>query len=217
MKNSFLKGMFEKRFFKSDLAIAMVFALLFAIFLNLSVFESRCDSLRNGVLRLHILANSDSEYDQSIKLKVRDRLLECSKNWFEQSDNKQQAIEIAEKHMPQLQAEAEAILAEENSKQQVKVSIGKAWFNTRKYDNFTLPAGEYDAVRVLLGNAQGKNWWCVMFPSMCIPAAENKHSLQEAVDGDAARIANEPENYEIRFKTIEICEKIINSLKNAKK
>ena len=109
---------------------------------------------------------------------------------------------------------AQKVLKESGKTAPVNISIGKAYFDTRKYENFTLPAGEYDAVKVLIGKAEGKNWWCVMFPSMCIPAAEKEHKLTEAVDKETAKIAEQAPKYQVRFKIVEWYEDFKNGLKN---
>lgn len=203
----------SKDFFKKDITIALICALIFTMVFALAGFDKKCDELRNKILRLHIIANSDSETDQAIKLKVRDRLLELSNGLYESIDNKQEAMELTNLHLEELTLAAEQTIKENGGNQTVNISIGKAYFNTRKYEDFTLPAGEYDAVRVLIGKAEGKNWWCIMFPSMCIPAAEAKHDLTEAVNQNAAEIAKNAPRYEMRFKAVEFYESLKQKVK----
>ena len=210
-----LKKIFNKEFFKKDFTLCLLAALLFTMIFSLAGFEQKCNDLKQNVLRLHIIANSDSEKDQAIKLKVRDALLKESDGLFETVGNKQDAIDLVDKNRDYLVKIAKNVLAEEGKKQPVSISIGKTYFDTRVYDNFTLPAGEYDAVRVLIGKAEGKNWWCVMFPAMCIPAAEKEHKLTEAVNEKSAKIAENAPRYEMRFKIIELYESLKNKLKTA--
>ncbi len=127
---------------------------------------------------------------------------------FEAADSKEQAIRMTEEHLTQLRREAEQVIREQGDRSAVAISVGKAYFGTREYDTFTLPAGEYDAVRVQIGAAEGKNWWCVMFPAMCVPAAGEQHTLNEAVDADSAEIAENAPKYQMRFKTVEWYEEL---------
>ena len=90
----------------------------------------------------------------------------------------------------------------------VKVEIGQSYFNTRTYDEVTLPAGQYDAVRILIGEGEGKNWWCVMFPPMCVPAASESEELSDVLSADQMEIVQNAECYEVKFKTLEIIEEI---------
>lgn len=210
-----LKKIFNKDFFKKDFTLCLLAALLFTMIFSLAGFEQKCNDLKQNVLRLHIIANSNSETDQAIKLKIRDELLKKSNGLFDSVGNKQDAIDLVNKNKDYLVEIAQKVLNDEGKTQPVSISVGKTYFETRVYDNFTLPAGEYDAVRVLIGKAEGKNWWCVMFPSMCIPAAEKEHKLTEAVDEKSAEIAENAPRYEMRFKIIELYESLKNKLKNA--
>lgn len=204
----FLKSIFRKDFFKRDIATAALGALIFSMIFSLAGFEAKCNELKNNILRLHIIANSDSEEDQSIKLEIRDKLLTASEGLFESAGNKEQAIKLVNENSDIFSDAAQTVLKEYGKNQSVSIDVGKAYFDTREYENFTLPAGEYDAVRVLIGKAEGKNWWCIMFPSMCIPAAENEHKLTEAVDRKSAEIAENAPHYEMRFKIVEWYEKL---------
>ena len=206
----FFKKLFSKRFFENDIAVAMVCAIIFTLFLTLAGFEVGCNELRGNVLRLHILANSNSDADQTIKLEVRDAVLTASEKVFEAAKSKEDALNLAKENVGLFKTAAEQKLKQLGVNQSVTVKVEKTYFNTREYENFTLPAGQYDAVRILLGKAEGKNWWCVMFPSMCIPAAADEHSLTEAVDEKSAEIAENAPKYEIRFKIVEWYESIIN-------
>ena len=207
-----IKRIFSKEFFKRDFSIALLAALLFSMIFSLASFEAKCQELRTNILRLHIIANSDSAEDQEIKLKIRDELLKTSNGLFESAGNKEQAIKTVTENISVFKDAAQKILKEYGKNQPVNLSIGKAYFNTRKYEKFTLPAGEYDAVRVLIGKAEGKNWWCVMFPSMCIPAAEKEHKQTHAVNEKSAEIAENAPRYEMRFKIIEWYEAVKNNL-----
>ena len=208
-----LKRIFSKEFFKRDFYICLLAGIIFSMIFSLAGFEAKCIDLKENVLRLHVIANSDSAEDQAIKLKIRDEILKKSDGLFETVGNKQDAIKKVNESKELLTKIAQEVLIKEGKTQPVSISVGTAYFDTRVYDNFTLPAGEYEAVRVLIGKAEGKNWWCVMFPSMCIPAAEKEHKLTEAVSEKSAEIAENAPRYEMRFKIIEWYEAVKNKLK----
>ncbi|MEG1886738.1 MAG: stage II sporulation protein R [Oscillospiraceae bacterium] len=191
-----------------DLRSAVAFGLVFTILLSFVRFDAQCQEIRENVLRLHVLANSDETYDQDLKLKVRDELLKVSDSCFSESITEQEALAAAKENLELLESTAKKVIREENFSYDVKVEIGKAHFDTRVYDNFTLPAGEYEAVRVLIGEAKGKNWWCVMFPPVCVPAAMPEHTIGEVLSEEQSEIVGNPSNYEIRFKTVEVFEKV---------
>lgn len=197
-----LKKIFKKEHFKKDMALAACAALIFSLFITLAGFDEKCNDLRDGVLRLHILANSDSKEDQALKLKVRDSILNVSNGLFENQNTKAEAIEVTQNNIDAFKQAAIKTVRENGYDYSVEISVGKAYFDTRVYDDFTLPAGEYDAVKVLLGKAKGKNWWCVMFPSICITSAQ-KQDLNKSVNTKSAEIAKNPKKYEVRFKVVE--------------
>lgn len=209
---NYLKIILNKSSFKKDLFKALAFSLAFTIFLSLSGFDAKCQTLRDNIFRLHIIANSDSKEDQAVKLKVRDEILKQTGNIFENAATKTDAIKLSNENIEKIRHIAEKTLQENGFEYGVTVSVGKAWFGTREYENFTLPAGYYDALKVKIGKAKGKNWWCVMFPAMCLPAATDYHKLSEAVDEKSADIAENSGKYEIRFKTVEIFESIRSKL-----
>lgn len=205
-----MKNIFTKKFFKKDIAVALCLSFILSICFSLAGFNSKCQNLRDNILRLHILANSNSSADQAIKIKVRDAILEKADWLYSKSKTKEDAICITKENISLLKNTAEEQIKQSNKNYNVKIEIGKSYFNTREYDDFTLPAGEYDAVKILIGKAEGKNWWCVMFPALCLPAAEKGHSLNEAVNSQSAQIAQNPTEYKIEFKIIEVFEKIRN-------
>lgn len=160
----------------------------------------RLDELRNSVLRLHILAESDSSRDQNLKLKVRDALLES--NIFGNADSLDSAEKIAQEKLSEIVDIAESTLLENGCNSPVTAEIADVVFDKRVYGDITMPAGEYRALRVKIGSAEGKNWWCVMYPPLCIPAAcdveENKQA-EEVFSENELDIMYHPEKYEVRF------------------
>ncbi len=185
---------------------SLEFALLISLFLILlaawwSPFAEAANSAQEDILRLHILANSDGEEDQRLKLLVRDRLLREGESWFAQSDSKEESEVILRDRLPEIAALAEEELRQNGSSQSVKVSLCRSDFSTRVYEDFTLPAGTYDALRIELGSGQGRNWWCILFPGLCIPAAG------EELPAELSLLQSQP-CYEPRFFLWEICQKI---------
>ncbi|MGN0474189.1 MAG: stage II sporulation protein R, partial [Acutalibacteraceae bacterium] len=153
------------------LEISLLIALVFGIVLSITSLNVECDDIRESVLRLHVLANSDDEADQNLKLKVRDRLLEVSNDIYSNAKTREDAIESTESNLALLQSEAQKVVIANGYNYPVSVELEDTYFTTRTYENITLPAGEYKALRVIIGEGAGHNWWCVMFPPLCISAA----------------------------------------------
>ena len=186
---------------KKRFELSIILGLIFSVLLSFTSFSAYCNEIENGVLRLHILANSDSAKDQELKLAVRDSILENSENIFESASNKEDALKNAKENLPKIIGTAKETIKEYGYDYSVSGEVEKCYFNTRVYDNFTLPAGYYDAVRIKIGSAKGKNWWCVLFPEVCISASANlKDTLS---DGSVEKIEN-PQNYKVKFKVVEI-------------
>ena len=166
------------------------------------------NEIRSETLRLHIIANSDSEADQELKLKVRDAVLSSTGELFAEVSGKTDAISVAEYSSDNIKAIAENVIKSEGYNYSVMVEVTEMWFETRSYDGFTLPAGDYDAVRIIIGEGEGKNWWCVMYPALCIPGAED---AIEKYESSADFILGD--KYEIRFVLIEWFEDLKRLLK----
>ena len=150
--------------------ISSLIALIFTVISALS-FENSCEGIREKVLRLHVIAASDSVADQSLKYAVRDELLRDGESIFRGSETVIQAEEKISDSLDFLKKSAENTLKKSGCDYPVNVILERTYFPTRQYENITLPAGYYKAVKVIIGEGKGKNWWCVMFPPMCLPAA----------------------------------------------
>lgn len=190
--------------------LAVLTAFIITCVVSTMSFASACEDIRSSVLRMHVVANSDSEEDQCLKLKVRDAVLEAGKEYF---DNSESAAQAEEKLIPvkdELEKVAQKVVEENGYDYDVKVNIGNAYFPTKTYDGeVTLPAGEYEAVNVIIGSGQGHNWWCVMFPPMCLPAAESDTELDEVLSEREYEIVKSNPKFEPRFKIVEWYEKFI--------
>lgn len=169
-------------------------------------FESTCQSLEQDVLRLHILANSDSVSDQSLKLKVRDDVIEYMSPLYIDATDKSDAIEITQQHLSSIEEIAQSSVYEYGYNYSVDAKILNTYFDTRYYDDFTMPAGMYDALQISIGDASGKNWWCVMYPSLCV-GASSKESMQDELSDSQYKLVTNDE-FEYEFKIVEYFEKL---------
>ena len=192
--------------------LAILFGLLCAVFLSFADFNASCDDLRANVLRLHIIANSDSSEDQALKLKIRDRILEESGDLFEGVADIDNAVLKAEQNADYYCEIANRVIKENGYDYKAKATVGYSYFETREYEDFTLPAGNYKSLIISLGEAKGKNWWCVIFPEVCIPAATA--DLSDTVTEESSHIAEQPQRYIMRFKIAEIYENIKKLIKD---
>lgn len=195
-----------KNITRKNIELSILCGLLCAVMISLSGFSAACDGLRSGVLRLHIIANSDAPADQAVKLAVRDSILEQTGCSFKNCDNLDAAIAAADANLESITECANKVLLENGFSYTAEALIGDSYFETREYDTFTLPAGTYKSLIIRLGAAEGKNWWCVVFPAACIPAASS--DFKSATNEKSAEIAENPDRYVMRFKAVEIYEDI---------
>ena len=164
--------------------------------------ESEADIYADTV-RLHILARSDSEEDQAVKLEIRDRLLEKYGSSLSEYNSPDEARESLEGRTEEIKRDVNLWLGELGCDYTAEVVIDKEWYDTRKYDGFTLPAGEYTSLRILLGDGEGKNWWCVMFPPLCLDVASDKGTSNGNYTEAENKLITEGE-YKIKFKILEL-------------
>ena len=187
---------------KTRLAVILTVILLLvsAFATDISVFARDCEKLRDDVLRLHVIANSDSEADQTVKLEVRDLLLEETKSRVGDAADKGDAEAYFKENADELTGKVNAFLAEKGFDYGAVISVSRSYFETREYDGNTLPSGDYDALKVVLGKGEGKNWWCVMFPPLCVSAADG--SELPARDYKLMQSGKET-GYKIKLKIVE--------------
>ncbi len=205
---------FNERKDKILLSVSLIAISIYLAF-SCTYFTASAQSVREDVIRLHILANSDSEIDQEVKLKVRDALLETNADILSKNVTKETAKDYFEKSKYHLLKTAEETLKANGFDYGVKVSLQEEYFNTRSYDSLTFPAGQYTALKVVLGEGEGKNWWCVMFPPLCIPAAngiETNENTADYLTQSGEKIVNGGEKYIVKFKILEIYEELRNKL-----
>lgn len=162
----------DPRKFRRRLDAALGCGLLLSMLISpLAGFGRQCGQVRQEVLRLHILANSDSAADQAVKLRVRDAVLAETGDLFSAAGTLEEAEKAAETNLSAIEETARRVIEEEGYSYPVRAELTRMYFDTRQYGETTLPAGEYQALRLSIGQADGKNWWCVMFPPICVPAA----------------------------------------------
>ena len=186
----------------------LIFLLFLYIFISAQSYVSAVSSnLSNAVFRLHVIANSDTDEDQELKLKVRDSLLEYMNEICSNCSTKEEAISIANSHKDNFQKIAEKTINENGYNYSVKISIDNFYFPTKNYGDISLPAGLYDALRVEIGEAKGQNWWCVMFPSLCfidissgIVDDKAKENLEQNLEEESYSIISDSKKTNVKFK-----------------
>ena len=183
--------------------LAALAAMALTVLFSVLGFSGNCNEVRGAVLRLHVIANSDSAADQALKLQVRDAILKQSGALFAASQTKAQAEQTVRDALPALTKTAQQVVAAKGFPYAVHAELTQSAFPTRTYGNVTLPAGTYDAVKVTLGSGNGHNWWCVMFPPLCLPAASETAALEDVLSGDALALVEENPKFELRFWLVE--------------
>lgn len=209
--------------YKASIIIQIVsFTIMLVMIFSISYISSAAktfDDISNKVLRLHILANSNSKEDQELKLKVRDRILEKTSYIFNNVTSKEELLQKAEENKELICETAISVLRENNCYDDVTVEIGKSDFPTKKYEDIILPKGEYNAIRVLIGEHKGKNWWCVAFPSLCFSDSiknDNKEKMGEILKEDEMELVSTDHlpKVQVKFFVIELIEEIKANFKN---
>lgn len=197
-----------------DKMLLSIVAIALAVYMALSCsyFSAAAGSVRGDVVRLHILANSDSRADQRVKLLVRDALLKANSSILKEGVTTENAEHHFKSSRKLLLETAEKVLRENGFSYDVAVTLEDEYFETRKYGELTFPAGEYLSLKVILGEGKGKNWWCVMFPPLCVPAADNisadKEKAAAFLSQSGEKIINGGNKYIVKFKLLELFEEL---------
>ena len=186
--------------------VALLMGLIAAVLAGTWLGEEQT-ALADRVIRLHVIANSDSGEDQALKLAVRDRVLEAAEGLYPPDADLEQARAALEENLEALAAAGQAEVETRGYGYPVTARLERCWFPTKEYGDFALPAGTYEALRVVIGDGAGENWWCVAFPPLCLGAASE--TVDEAAqaglftDGQAKLIRQE-EGYVLKFKCLEL-------------
>ena len=198
---------------KKGLGFLMAAMLLLGAFTVLPVHGEA--GIYDRVIRLHVLAASDSERDQALKLTVRDEILKSAQTVLKNAKDRTEAEQLLRAALPELEQVAEDTLAEAGAPNSVTVTLGQEAYPTREYEQLAFPAGEYLSLRVMIGEAQGQNWWCVLFPPLCLTAATERAEteavcLSAGLTGEQYRmIADTDETkYKLRFKILEVAQEL---------
>lgn len=208
-------GQMKLKQIEKAVLMGLLITVMAASFSGMSAFASQCGDIRGRVLRLHILANSDSAADQQLKLNVRDKILAQSAELFGKADTKQEAEAVVRANLPKLVMVAQNEVRREGYNYIVGANLVNMYFTTRTYGDVTLPAGDYDAVRITIGAAKGHNWWCVLFPQLCLPAAEQSKKIGDVLTPGEVGVVEGAgkKDIVIKFKAVEVCEQVGNFFK----
>jgi stage II sporulation protein R len=161
--------------------------------------QGRQRDISSSLVRLHVIAASDETAEQELKLRVRDNVLEYLTPVLDKAESPEEAQRIINGELTSIKAAAEACAGGRS----VSVTLGQEYYPTREYEGFTLPAGQYQSLRVILGEGKGHNWWCVVFPPLCVSAAEQNKAL-DAMSEPERGLITEADGYELRFRIVEL-------------
>lgn len=204
--------------------LEFIFVLALAVYLIISGldiegFSKDYNSLQDNVVRIHILANSDEKYDQELKLAVRDRILEYTNGWLSGCSSADEAIAVLSTRIDEINNIAQAKVNECGYSYTTKSEVVEMKFDDRVYDDITMPHGKYTAVRVTIGTASGHNWWCVMYPPLCIPASGGELNIDDYdmyfTEGEIDIMKN-CKDYEIKFRIAEVYDFVKSLFKSEK-
>lgn len=191
-----MKGKTTLHHLEISLLLGVVISLVIGTWLS-----GQQRALSEKVVRLHVIGASDSEEDQRVKLLARDAVLELAEPWLKEASSREEAMAILTRHLPEL-AQAGAQAAGMNATAQVETA---AWFPTKEYTDFALPAGRYPALKITLGDGKGRNWWCVVYPSLCTsPVVETAARTGGFSQDQINLITGENNGYVVKFKALEI-------------
>ena len=163
---------------------ALVCGFVLAALCSFFPFAAACGQLPRDVVRLHVVANSNGAEDQAVKLLVRDAVLEEAARWYQGAGSMEEASSQLCTHLQSIAGAARQVLGEQGVGYSATAQMTEMYFPTRDYGDFRLPAGRYRTLRVTLGEGAGKNWWCVVFPSLCLPAATQEEALLTLPEGE---------------------------------
>ena len=196
--------MYSHHLYRWEAALLMAFAVVLTIGMWASVTQR---ALADEVLRLHVVANSDSDADQAVKLQVRDAILTAATPYLDGVNGQEQAEQALEPHLSELAQAGAAVLGEAGMDYPITVTITDQWFPTKEYTDFALPAGTYRSLHVVLGQGQGHNWWCVVFPPLCVSSVSEKSVATSASgvlsEDQISLISGQDGEYVLRFKVLE--------------
>lgn len=169
--------------------------------------QGRQQAISGELVRLHVIAASDSEYEQSLKLRVRDDVLSYLSPKLDGAEDSEQAQSIIKSELPNIKAAAERSAEGRD----IQISLSEEYYPTREYDTFSLPAGRYQSLRVIIGEGEGHNWWCIVFPPVCLSAVQSEQ-VEEAMSVEDYALITRQDGYELRFRTVELWGELLEKL-----
>lgn len=195
---------------------ALIIIVSVCIITSCSLYMRDC--LSQKIVRLHVLANSNSELDQALKISVRDRILSEGRKIFSDTENAAECQKLLSQSLPLLEAAAADEIQKNGFDYPVKITNGNYYFPMKSYSSFALPAGNYDAVRVEIGAAEGENWWCVMFPPLCfVNGSAEEKALSTVLSPEEIEFISAEGGISVKFKIADFFEQSVNSIKTALK
>ena len=186
---------------------ALVCGFVLAALCSFFPFAAACGQLPRDVVRLHVVANSNGAEDQAVKLLVRDAVLEEAARWYQGAGSMEEASSQLCTHLQSIAGAARQVLGEQGVGYSATAQMSEMYFPTRDYGDFRLPAGRYRTLRVTLGEGAGKNWWCVVFPSLCLPAATQEEALLTLPEGER-QVVEGGQDVQVKLKAVELWESL---------
>ena len=186
---------------------ALVCGFVLAALCSFFPFAAACGQLPRDVVRLHVVANSNGAEDQAVKLLVRDAVLEEAARWYQGAGSMEEASSRLCTHLQSIAGAARQLLGEQGVGYSATAQMTEMYFPTRDYGDFRLPAGRYRTLRVTLGEGAGKNWWCVVFPSLCLPAATQEEALLTLPEGER-QVVEGGREVQVKLKAVELWESL---------
>lgn len=186
---------------------ALVCGFVLAALCSFFPFAAACGQLPRDVVRLHVVANSNGAEDQAVKLLVRDAVLEEAARWYQGAGPMEEASSQLCTHLQSIAGAARQVLGEQGVGYSATAQMTEMYFPTRDYGDFRLPAGRYRTLRVTLGEGAGKNWWCVVFPSLCLPAATQEEALLTLPEGER-QVVEGGRDVQVKLKAVELWESL---------
>lgn len=186
---------------------ALVCGFVLAALCSFFPFAAACGQLPRDVVRLHVVANSNGAGDQAVKLLVRDAVLEEAARWYQGAGSMEEASSQLCTHLQSIAGAARQVLGEQGVGYSATAQMTEMYFPTRDYGDFRLPAGRYRTLRVTLGEGAGKNWWCVVFPSLCLPAATQEEALLTLPEGER-QVVEGGQDVQVKLKAVELWESL---------
>lgn len=186
---------------------ALVCGFVLAALCSFFPFAAACGQLPRDVVRLHVVANSNGAEDQAVKLLVRDAVLEEAARWYQGAGSMEEASSQLCTHLQSIAGAARQVLGEQGVGYSATAQMTEMYFPTRDYGDFRLPAGRYRTLRVTLGEGAGKNWWCVVFPSLCLPAATQEEALLTLPEGER-QVVEGGQGVQVKLKAVELWESL---------